>query len=314
MSINTQAPSLSQSIRPEIASNDFEQIEQNAAKNSINLAAVPTPQITDRTLEDLYKLGKASEKVQAEKPQSLFSKMVQWFNRVILRKKEEVDAGDDAALNDKGAYSLPLEKPSLVDSKAVDDFIAIIEKFAKIKSDELDELRGEKDLYKMIMKAGLRHHERINAHRIQDHKIVLDSHKETEHLKNLRKELNVNLMNAGQSQKFWNRVNTGLSTACALTALASRFQGGSPLGVLSAFAAISSGITQIAGAQSKHSSEVLTGESKALNEELSALRTMTETELKVLSKSSEALLQLFTHLAEINQKHYRVNTMALSDR
>jgi hypothetical protein len=297
---------------------DKDQIEKDALKNSVNLAVTPAeqPASSDDVLKSFYKAGKAAEKIEEQKPQSLLSKMVQWFNRVILRKQNTEETDDNAAENYNDRAELPLQKPEPLTSEMMDELCTVVQEVNRLKSDEMDEIRDEKDLYKMLVKSMLRHHQNTAQHRVNDGHSVLSTHEEVKVLQTKRRELKLNSITLEKQQKFWNRVNLGFTTAFALASAAAYFASGgllSTVTLLQGFAAMSTGGGQIISAGIKKSSDSLAGESKVLEEEISGLQTLTANELKVVNASAEALLKLFKLLAETNQKHDQVTRMSLSN-
>lgn len=316
MNINDRfAPSLTAN-----APHDFSTIQHNAEKNGINLAveAAIAPRFED-VLTSLHDIGKAIE----EKPQTLLSKMVQWFNRVILRRGTEQQNEEASEVPQENLPDISLEPPMPITDEMVSSLAQDFEKlFAKIKNvdSEVEEMfQGNAEavdhLYNILVHRMLIHYKNNSNERKISAEVVLSKHEELAALQNRRKELNENISAVQHNKQFWDRVNLGCSAAIYLLTIANvavGVIGGSPasiinvLGTLQAIATISSGGTQLVNAGIKQNSNELAGESISNKEDIRNTSEKIDVDMKLLSDSHQSLVKVIKNLNQLSEKHNQV--------
>lgn len=130
---------------PHTHNNGGYEIQQDAAKNTINLGAIQgtPPLFTHDTVQSMNPVAESVE----NNPKGVFSRVIQWFKRKIWGEDPPKEIIDEPAMFDN-APTIPLEKPKQVSDDMMNNFVREMEilylRSKKVDS-EVDELLAQKD-------------------------------------------------------------------------------------------------------------------------------------------------------------------------
>lgn len=320
MLINTSGPS----TNPFPAHNphDIDTIRQDAENNSINLGATPQSPIQfQNTLISIPDAAKAVE----NQPQSLLSKMVQWFTRVILMRGAAEEQQDKTGVQHAAISEIPLEEPMTITNEMVNslakDFQSLFVKTKNIEQEVEELFQGNSEpvdhLYNILVKMMHTHHKNTAEDRKIKTENLLNQHDELAVLQQKRKDLNTDVVAIQKNQQFWSRVNTGCSAALGLLTLAglvATAAGGAPVALiaLQAGAMVSSGTAQMVNAGVKKASNTLTGEFITTKEDMRVTNDHIDLHTKLLNDGHRALVKVIKNLRQLNDKQNEL-IMSLTD-
>lgn len=312
----------------EVPSHSFERIQDDASHNTINLGIAPSQEY--RYVDTEASL-KQDEQIEVQQPQSLLSKVVQWFNPAYWYERfikadpapVEVKEATPPPTAEQPIPEIPLELPRPISDEMVETFVKDFETlFAKTKSvdTEAEELlksghQSVDHLHYVLVQRLMTHYKINQAQRKTGTEKLLSKQEELSLLQTERKQTNANLATIHENRQFWEKINFGCSASLALFTLANIavFATGGVAAIpatvfasLQAAAAVSTGGSQIITAGIKKSSESVTGDSIEVKEEIRETNDKLDQELKYLTESHRALVKVMKNIKQLNEQHYQV--------